>query len=147
MAFEIERKFLVKNGNWRNSVIDALDFKQGYLSIEPVIRVRISNDIQAFLTIKGPRKGITTPEFEYQIPVSDGLCLFSLCKHTLEKTRFIVNRNGLRWEIDEFKGRHSGLILAEIEIPTEHYKFDAPDFIGKEVTADIKYTNAWLALH
>jgi adenylate cyclase len=66
MARETERKFLVKNNEYKKG-ISGVFYKQGYLSRSPdcTIRVRTA-DNKAWLTIKGPTCGATRYEFEYR---------------------------------------------------------------------------------
>ena len=80
MAKEIERKFLLKNDNWRRNAKGTF-YKQGYLSTqnERTARVRVSGQ-QAYLTIKGPSHGASRLEFEYKIPVNDALEILQLCE-------------------------------------------------------------------
>ena len=64
----------------------------------------------------------------------------------IEKNRFIVpEKNGLYFEVDEFLGKNKGLVIAEIEIPDEDYQVLKPDWLGKEVTGDERYYNAYLS--
>ena len=145
MAKEIERKFLLKNDNWRRNAKGTF-YKQGYLSTqkERTARVRVSGQ-QAYLTIKGPSHGASRLEFEYKIPVNDALEILQLCeKPIIEKTRYIVQLKKLKWEIDEFEGVNKGLILAEIELTHEDQKIELPEWIGDEVTGNPDYYNASL---
>ena len=145
MAKEIERKFLLKNDNWRRNAKGTF-YKQGYLSTqkERTARVRVSGQ-QAYLTIKGPSHGASRLEFEYKIPVNDALEILQLCeKPIIEKTRYIVQYKKLKWEIDEFEGENKGLILAEIELTHEDQKIELPEWIGDEVTGNPAYYNASL---
>ena len=48
------------------------------------------------------------------------------------------------WELDEFLGKNKGLFVAEIELESEGQQFNKPDFIGREVTGQIKYYNMML---
>ena len=145
MAKEIEKKFLLKNDNWRRNA-KGKTYQQGYLSTqkERTVRVRISGD-EAFLTIKGPSHGASRLEFEYPIPAADALEIIELCqKPVIEKTRYIVHHRGFLWEIDEFEGVNKGLIMAEIELDHEDQKFDRPEWLGEEVTGNPDYYNASL---
>jgi CYTH domain-containing protein len=143
MGTEIERKFLVRDA----SVVDGLTgtrYRQGYLSTDPerTVRVRRAGE-QAFLTIKGLTQGATRSEFEYEIPGADGDALLGLCEPPLiEKTRYRIDRGGLTWEVDVFEGANAGLVVAEVELPSEDAPFDVPDWAGDEVTADRRYLNA-----
>lgn len=141
---EIERKFLLKNDGWRKSVTSRIHIKQGYIcsEFERIVRIRIT-DSKAYITIKG--KGMLThPEFEYEIPVKDAEEMYSIfCqKANLEKYRNIVFFKNHKWEIDEFAGRHQGLIFAEVELQSEDEKIEFPDWIGKEITDDPQYYNS-----
>ena len=145
MAIEIERKFLIRNDTWKLATKTSIDIKQGYLSLEKncTVRVRCTND-QAFLTIKGKTSGISRKEFEYVIPREEAdEILNSMCVgYIISKTRHIIELSGHRWEIDEFFGDNSGLVLAEIELQAEEEAFNKPSWLGKEVSKDPKYFNA-----
>ena len=67
-----------------------------------------------------------------------------LCQGTIiDKTRWIVPaEQGLKWEVDEFHGKHAGLTVAEIELAYEEQTYEKPDFIGEDVTSDARYYNA-----
>ena len=45
-------------------------------------------------------------------------------------------------EIDEFSGDNTGLVVAELELPTENTPYIRPDWLGEEVTGDIRYYNS-----
>ena len=49
------------------------------------------------------------------------------------------------FEVDEFHGDNEGLIIAEIELDNENDVFERPDWLGEEVTGDIKYYNSQLS--
>ena len=58
----------------------------------------------------------------------------------------IKNTDGKHtWEVDEFHGDNEGLIMAEIELESESDLFDKPSWLGKEVTGDKRYYNAYLS--
>lgn len=146
MGLEIERKFLLKNTDWRKLVEEENLIKQGYLNsnAERTVRVRVKNS-KAFLTIKGKSQNTTRQEFEYEIPLEDAESLLKLCERPLiEKTRFIVKYQGKTWEIDEFEGENKGLTVAEIELSSEDERFQLPDWIGEEVSQDARYFNSSL---
>ena len=150
MATEIERKFLVHDSGFLELAEYSRDIKQGYLTglteNGASFRVRIANE-QAFLTVKGKNCGISRAEFEYQIPLEDAEEMFAVCgSRIVEKTRYYLHYAGNLWEVDVFKGRHSGLVVAEIELPDENAVFEKPPFAAEEVTGDFKYSNLSLAL-
>ncbi len=148
MGTEIERKFLVLGDGWRAGA-SGCSYRQGYLSrdVERVVRVRQAGT-SARLTIKGISQGTTRPEYEYPIPFSDAQQLMKLClRSVIEKTRYVVEYRGKRWEVDEFHGENQGLVLAEIELSREDEPIEIPPWIGQEVSADRRYFNAYLSEH
>lgn len=146
MAVEIEHKFLVNIAALPKRLPRGERLEQGYLSIEPAVRIRIITNgkrQRARLTIKG--RGLRErAEFEYPLPVADARALLKLCgERTIEKTRRKISG----WELDEFHGRHTGLWLVEYELPSASAKLPAlPAWVGKEVTEDRRYTNSSLSL-
>jgi CYTH domain-containing protein len=145
MGQEIERKFLVHGNSWRTGEGNLI--RQGYLhnEIDGTVRVR-TKGARAYLTIKGSVTGITRLEFEYEIPVEDAnQILDELCiKPLIEKIRYDINIGGFKWEIDLFLGQNDGLVVAEIELEDENQEFTKPDWVGKEVSDDFRYRNAYL---
>ena len=143
MALEIERKFLVKEYQWRNG--HAKMYRQGYLNSDKKrnVRIRVIND-KGYLTVKGISQGAVREEYEYEIPKADADAMLDrLCeKPLIEKKRYTIVYKGLVWEVDEFFGANLGLIVAELELQTEDQEFFKPEWIGKEVTGDPKYFNA-----
>ncbi len=149
MGIEIERKFLVKEEGWIALAGDGLDCRQGYISSAPdkTVRVRVMG-AQAFLTIKGSTRGITRSECEYKIPLSDAESLLALCGDAvIKKKRYLIQSEGMRWEIDVFTGANAGLVVAEIELESEDQKIDLPGWLGKEISGDFRYFNSALARH
>ncbi|HEX9642708.1 MAG TPA: CYTH domain-containing protein [Acidimicrobiia bacterium] len=150
MAEEIERKFLVAGDEWRRLAVSSQMLRQGYLSTvkERTVRVRIVDD-EGFLTVKGITVGATRAEFEYPIPGDDAAAMLDdLCERPLvEKTRHLVEHEGLTWEIDEFAGVNAGLIVAEVELEADDQDVPLPPWVGAEVTADPRYFNANLIAH
>lgn len=149
MGIEIERKFLLKNEDWRSEITSKTIIKQGYLNSqkERTVRIRVRND-KGYITIKGKNVNATRQEFEYEIPVSDAESMLLLCEMPIiEKIRNIVLDDGNTWEIDEFEGGNKGLILAEIELDSEKEKFRLPSWIGEEVTHDTRFFNSNLITH
>jgi adenylate cyclase len=150
MATEIERKFIVKSGEWRSLAHSASRLRQGYIcvAVPPIaaeVRIRCTED-RGFVTVKGPGSLIRA-EFEYEIPLADAdLMLKEFCsKQFLEKTRYLVDFAGVAWEIDEYSGPHRGLVVAEVELSVSTQSLQLPTWIGKEVTDDPRFKNAYLA--
>ena len=145
---EIERKYLVNGESYKQMAVAHHHICQGYISREKTgtVRVRITDD-KAYLTIKGkPAVGhFARYEWEKEIDVAEAQELMKLCQGSIiDKTRWIVlaKEDGLKWEVDEFHGKHEGLVVAEIELGSEEQIVELPSFIGKEVTDDPQYYNA-----
>ncbi len=69
--------------------------------------------------------------------------LDSLCERPIiEKKRYVIEKDGLTWEVDEFDGVNKGLIVAEVELTDENQEVIKPGWIGEEVTGDPKYFNS-----
>lgn len=149
MSVEIERKFLVRDARWQ-MLGEGVIIRQGYLSSHPdrIVRVRIEG-ATAMLTIKGRTTGITRGEWEYPIPIEDAQqFLDTLCeKPIIEKIRTRIPYQGMIWEVDQFSGENTGLVVAEIELTAEEQEFFKPDWVGLEVTHDARYINANLLRH
>ena len=146
MAKEIERKFLIADDSWKKYVIKSEKYIQAYISHRPdgIVRLRMSND-KAYLTVKGRTTGIERHEWEYELPFSDAMEMLhaGVCEGGyIEKTRHIIDYRGHTWEVDEFHGRHEGLLLAEIELSSPKTEIDLPPFIGREVSHDPHYFNS-----
>lgn len=148
MAVEIERKFLVQGDAWRLGA-QGVRYVQGYLNRDKArtVRVRIAGT-QGFLTVKGESVGATRAEFEYPIPLADAQALLPLCEGPLiDKTRYAIAVGATLWEVDEFAADNAGLVLAEVELPSEAAAFERPSWLGMEVTHDARYFNSSLSRH
>jgi CYTH domain-containing protein len=146
MPTEIERKFLLKDDQWR-SLAKGTRYCQGYLATgNSTVRVRLAGE-QGYLTIKGKTAGISRAEYEYAIPVNDAMeMLHTLCQRPLiEKTRYQIDWEGLTWVVDEFAGENAGLVLAEVELQDANQEIALPPWIGEEVSDDPRYYNSNLA--
>ena len=146
MGVEIERKFLLSGDGWRQLGEPVL-LRQGYLCSDPerTVRVRIEGE-EGRLTIKSKGSGVRRGEWEYPIPLPEAQELLdTLCERPLvEKYRRRIEHAGFTWEVDEFLGENAGLVVAEIELPSEDTVFDRPDWIGQEVSGDKRYYNSSL---
>ena len=149
MSVEIERKFLIKNNDFKQEAYQQKRIKQGYLNADKnrTVRVIIANE-KAFLTIKGKsnNSGTTRFEWEKEIDKNDAEALLLLCEPSIiDKTRFLIKKGHHIFEVDEFYGDNQGLIVAEIELNSENEAFEKPFWLGKEVTGNIKYYNSSLS--
>ena len=148
MALEIERRFLVKNDNWKKFVSKKIFIEQGYLSqsLDDWI-VRIRFDGKDFkITLKKHIKSFTNFEFEYSIPPSDGEKIMSNLTNKIKKERFFLEVEKKFWTIDCFKDNNYPLEIAEIELLKEDEDLNIPSFISKEITGLRHYSNFSLSI-
>ena len=146
---EIERKFLVTSDAYKVLACAKNQIAQGYLNSNPerTVRVRIKGE-KGFLTIKGKgnHSGMSRFEWEKEIPVAEAKVLLDLCESgVISKMRFEVKVGQHVFEVDEFYGENSGLIMAEVELGSETESFEKPSWIGEEVTNDERFYNAFLS--
>jgi adenylate cyclase len=148
MGIEIERKFLVAEDSWRAQVTRTEKLRQGYLATSSgvTVRVRTVDDHRGYITIKAGGSALARAEFEYEVPVADAKQLLGYCRGAqIEKVRHTLELAGGEWVVDEFRGRHDGLLLAEIELDSPTAAFERPAWLGDEVTGDPQYYNSSLA--
>jgi len=147
MALEIERRFLIKNDNWRKFITNKIFIEQGYLSKtidDWIIRIRFTGkDFK--ITLKKHIESFTNFEFEYSIPQKDGETIMSNLSNTIKKERFFLEVEKKSWIIDCFKENNHPLEIAEIELPNEEENLFLPSFISKEITGLTHYSNFSLA--
>ncbi|MCF7559467.1 CYTH domain-containing protein [Sabulilitoribacter multivorans] len=146
---EIERKFLVKSDVFKTDAFKKTRIIQGFLNSDKqrTVRVRIKEET-GFLTIKGlsSKNGLSRFEWEKEITKQDAEVLLNLCEPTIiDKTRYEVTVKNHTFEVDEFFGDNQGLVIAEVELESENEAFEKPNWLGEEVTGNIKYYNSQLS--
>ena len=142
MAVEIETKFLVANDDWRKLAVSSEVLVDGLIAVSDGRKVRVrAYASRATLTVKSRRKGPKRSEFEYEIPMADAEDMLNLhCSgNILVKTRHRVPYKEFIWDVDEYEGLLSGVLLAEVELHNELCEPQLPDWIGAEVTDDPRY--------
>ena len=147
MALEIERRFLIKNDNWKEFINKKIYIEQGYLSKsldDWIIRVRLIGK-KSKIALKKHIKGFTNFEFEYSIPRSDAEKIMSNLSYTIKKDRYFIEIEKKFWIIDCFKENNYPLKIAEIELSKEEEDFSLPSFISNEITGLTHYSNFSLA--
>jgi CYTH domain-containing protein len=81
--------------------------------------------------------------FERLWPLTEG--------RRIEKVRHVIPTDtpGVEIELDTYGGDLEGLVVAEVEFPgeAEAEAFDAPAWLGREVTDDKRFKNQRLAVH
>ena len=147
MTFEIERRFLIKNDNWKEFITKKIVIEQGYLtkSLDDwIIRIRFTGkDFK--IALKKHIASFTNFEFEYSIPQKDGETIMSNLSNTIKKERFFLEVEKKFWIIDCFKDNNYPLEIAEIELSNEDEDLVLPSFISKEITELTHYSNFSLA--
>lgn len=143
MGIEIEHKYIVTDDSFKEMAVNKIHISQGYLSRVPerTVRIRIT-DNTGFITVKGKNQGDFRLEFEYPIPYQDALKMLDLCDGTkIDKIRWIVEYEGLRWEVDEYLSPEFPTV-AEVELKDSTHSYQLPPFVGREVTGDPAYYNS-----
>ena len=145
---EIERKFLVKSDVFKAVAFKQTRIIQGFLSTNKkrTVRVRLKGE-QGFLTIKGKssKNGLSRFEWEKEILKEEAEVLLKLCKKgEIDKVRYEIKIGKHTFEVDEFLKKNKGLIIAEVELNSEEEIFIKPDWLGDEVTGDVRYYNSQL---
>ncbi len=147
MALEIERRFLIKNDNWKKFITNKIFIQQGYLSKgldDWIVRIRFTGkDFK--ITLKKHIESFTNFEFEYSIPQKDGETIMSNLSNTVKKERFFLEIEKRSWIIDCFKENNYPLEIAEIELSNEKEDLFLPSFISEEITGLTHYSNFSLA--
>ena len=146
MKLEIERKFLIKNHEFKKVSFKKKYLLQGYLNSNQnrVVRIRMIDDV-AYITIKGvsDETGLKRIEWEKEIPMEEAKELLKLCEEgIIEKVRYYHTYDDHLFEIDEFSGMNKGLYIVEVELKHENEVFKKPSYLGKEVTGEKKYYNS-----
>jgi len=147
MALEIERRFLIKNDNWKEFITKKIFIEQGYLSKsfdDWIIRIRFTGK-EFKIALKKHIESFTNFEFEYSIPRKDGETIMSNLSNTIKKERFFLKVENKSWIIDCFKENNYPLEIAEIELSNEEEDLSLPSFISKEITGLKHYYNFSLA--
>jgi adenylate cyclase len=149
MGIEIERKYLIAADGWLDIVTSTQLLRQGYLTAGSgvTVRVRTVDDRIGYITIKSGGSALARAEFEYEVPIADARQMLGYVRGAqIEKLRHSLDLPGGDWVVDEFQGRHAGLLIAEVELESPTGKLDLPDWLGDEVTGDPQYYNSSLAM-
>jgi adenylate cyclase len=144
---EIERKFVVREPPEGRDEQPAVSIRQGYLSLEPAeVRIRSLDDRRHELTVKSIG-GLTRTEVTLPLTGEQFDSLWPLVQASIEKTRHTWPENGRTVELDVYGGNLAGLLVAEVEFPSEEEatSFVPPQWFGPEVTSDARYRNSALA--
>jgi adenylate cyclase len=146
---EIERKFLVKRMPDELERFPHDEIAQGYLATESggvQVRLRKKGNVRSLTykrTVKNGREEreirLSAEQFEALWPATAG--------RRLAKVRYEMPWKEHTIEIDVYRGRHDGLIVAEVEFADEKScaAFKPPDWMDEDVTGKSRYSNVLLA--
>jgi adenylate cyclase len=148
VALEIERKFLVIGDGWREQARTTLSITDHLIARFEMgkARIRMCNNA-ATLTFKGKRRGISRSEYHIDLSPDEAEAMiadFSVAP-PLQKRRHEVEANGLVWQVDEFGGSLTGLVTADVELPSEQHELVLPSWVDREITLDRTYSSSTLA--
>lgn len=148
---EIERKYLVNSNDFKKHSTAKYHMVQGFLSSHPerTVRIRVKEE-QGLLTVKGltSEDGTTRFEWETELTLNEAKSLLLMCEEgIIEKYRYEIPHGALLFEVDEFLGANQGLVIAEVELASADQFVDRPNWLGNEVTGDIRYYNSQLSIH
>lgn len=144
---EVERKFLVSDPPDLTGA-PADEIEQGYLAIGAEGEVRLRRKGNRLVLTAKRGSGLSRDEAEIELDPDSFDALWPLTEgRRLHKRRHLVPQGDLRIEVDIYEGGLEGLVVAEIEFPSEEAArgFDPPDWVGEEVTGDRRYLNETLA--
>lgn len=149
---EFERKFIARVDRLpKLRLHDATPIEQGYLALSPnQVRVRKMGG-EFIVELKGP--GDLELEL-FRPDEAQGERLLHVAADVASiiiKDRHVLPAgfDGLKWEIDFFRGANAPLVMVEIEMPKKNYPLtsqDLPDWLGHEVTKDDRFKNKNLAV-
>jgi adenylate cyclase len=146
---EIERTYLLDDLPPDLDDHPSTHIRQGYLAVADGVEVRIrARDGDFMLTVKGGN-GLVRSETTITISEHEFDELWSLTVgRRVEKRRWVIPHGELEVEVDVFAGKLSGLALVEVEFDSEvaSTEFAPPDWFGREVTDEVAYGNAQLAV-
>jgi CYTH domain-containing protein len=144
---EVERKFLVPEPPDLDDT-ESDEIEQGYLATASDGEVRLRRRGGKPLLTAKRGSGISREEAEVELDPEAFQRLWPLTEgRRLHKRRHLIPLGDLEIEVDVYEGDLTGLVVAEIEFDTEQQAraFEAPDWIGEEVTGDVRYLNETLA--
>lgn len=158
MGKEIEKKFTIRTLPEKLEQYEKKELEQGYLCTSPIVRIRKSNEMY-ILTYKSKmgiapdteQKSGAKVNHEVELPLTkEGYehLKNKIDGYLITKTRYIIPlENGLKVELDIFRGQLEGLMFAEVEFLSldDAKAFEPPEWFDKDVTMDKRYANYYLS--
>jgi adenylate cyclase len=144
---EVERKFLLREPPDLSGA-EADEIVQGYLALGADGEVRLRRKGGDLILTAKRGSGLARQEAEVELEPSGFEELWPLTEgRRLHKRRHVIPQGDLRIEVDVYERELEGLVVAEIEFPSEDAAraFEPPEWLGEEVTGDERYLNETLA--
>lgn len=150
---ETERKFLLKNipkpNNKLKEIISIFQIYSNDKKTDFSERVRMSlittknsSELKFYHTTKKRISKLSQEEIENEINHLKFNSLSNLFLRngggSISKTRYVFKDGKLKWEVDKFDSIN--IIIAELEIPDENYKFVIPKYIKDEIISEVTGT-------
>ena len=153
---EIEKKFRIKKLPDNLKEYEKKHIEQGYLCVNPVVRIRKSDD-KYILTYKSPIDKMQEENKDVRINNEVEVYLTKegyehlrekIDDNLIEKTRYIIPlEDGHTGELDIFGGALEGLYFIEVEFDSEEdaKNFVPPKWFGENISDDKRYANSYLS--
>ena len=138
MPEEIERKFLLRQLPEACRQLRPVEIEQGYIAISEEgreVRLRTAEG-QYWLTVKSEggmarqeyEVGLTADQFETLWPLTEG--------RRIRKSRFLLEKEAYRIEIDQYHQPLNGLLVAEVEFTSERAAlfYNPEPWMDQEIT-------------
>lgn len=148
---EIEKKFLLKNfpkdTNKLKEIINIFQIYSNDKKVDSSERVRMclkltennESELNFYHTIKKRISNLSQEENEKEISQSKfnefSNKFLKSGGGSISKTRYVFKEGKLKWEVDMFSSIN--IIIAEIELPSESYKFKIPKYIQDEIITEV----------
>ena len=147
---EIERRFLVDEPPGHLERFPQEKIRQGYLAIaDDGAEVRVRQESGRFLLTLKNGQGLVRAEDEREISPALFAALWPLTRgRRIRKVRYVIPHDALTIQLDVYRRKLEGLLVAEIEFPDEETArlFRAPAWFGREITGDADDRNQSLAV-
>lgn len=99
----------------------------------------------AWITVKSPPISGQRYELDQQLEPSVAVSILQRCTRIVIKNRHSVWLGEDGWDIDEFGGQNTGLVIAECERTGPVTNLEIPHFCETEVSSDLRFTNDHLS--
>lgn len=148
---EIERKFIVEEPPRNYAQFPHKEIDQGYFrhpKSGALTRVRRKGD--RFFQTQKQGTGLVRTEKEIELTEEEFQTLWPLTSGwRLQKVRYEIPWDGHTVELDVYAPPLAPFITAEVEFESvvASQAFTPPPWMSREVTEDVRYTNAQLAKH